>query len=231
MKTQIAILLLALPLLASEPPKEITTTLGKTFTGVRITAVDPDGLRIMHAGGAAKVKFSELPKPLQEQYGYDPAKAQAFEANQDAQQAARVAAMQTAKDDAARRAAAMRAEEQKAQVENFRPITAGDVRNLWLRSIQQPASLDRDFKAKVANNETLKAAISAGELDDEARRTALEYNASKLLALGRGEEAKLYQLQLIELEKAIAKREEAAAERASAEALNNYSEVLRDIFR
>jgi hypothetical protein len=231
MKAPLASLLLSASLFASEPPKEITTTLGKTFTGVRITAVEPDGLRIMHSGGAAKVKFSDLPEPLQKQYGYDPAKAQAFEANQSAQETARLAAIQSAKSDAAKKAEAMRVDEQKAQVENFRPITAENVRALWLRSIRQPASLDRDFKAKVEQNEALKAAINAGELDDEARRTALEYNASKLLALGRGDEAKLYQLQLIELEKAIAKREEAAAERASAEALNNYSDVLRDIFR
>lgn len=46
-----------------------------------VSKVDPDGLRILHSDGAAKIPYEELPADLQKKYAFDPAKAAAFRAD------------------------------------------------------------------------------------------------------------------------------------------------------
>lgn len=57
----------------------LTTVDGQTFRKAVISAVAPDGLVIMHEVGVATVKFTELPDDIRRQYGFDPARAEAFE--------------------------------------------------------------------------------------------------------------------------------------------------------
>ena len=74
----------------------ITTTDGKSYTGVTITKADPDGLRIMHEAGSAKIPFEKLPEALRAKYGYDVAKATEFRRNQAAKDEAAEKALETA---------------------------------------------------------------------------------------------------------------------------------------
>lgn len=65
-------------------PSKITTTDGKVYNAVRLLKVEPDGLLIEYQPGAGglgltTLKFTKLPESLQEQFGYDPDKAAAFE--------------------------------------------------------------------------------------------------------------------------------------------------------
>jgi hypothetical protein len=65
-------------------PAIIITTDGKTYNGATLLKIQPDGLLVQYrpdAGGIglATLKFAQLPQPLQRQFGYDPAKASAFE--------------------------------------------------------------------------------------------------------------------------------------------------------
>ena len=73
----------------------ITTTDGKIYTGVTITKADPDGIRIMHEAGSAKIPFEKLPEALRAKYGYDVAKATEFRRNQAAKDEATEKAMET----------------------------------------------------------------------------------------------------------------------------------------
>jgi hypothetical protein len=68
---------LAMAATAAEPAKipTLTTTDGKTYKAVTITKVEPDGIRIMHDGGMAKIPFEKLSEALRKQHGYDPKKA------------------------------------------------------------------------------------------------------------------------------------------------------------
>ena len=52
--------------------------------GEQVTKVYPDGLLVEHSGGInlRKVKFTTLPEFVRRQYGYDPQKAAAYEAEQ-----------------------------------------------------------------------------------------------------------------------------------------------------
>jgi hypothetical protein len=95
------------------PPGEITTLDERTYKGVTVQRVDPDGLTVGYAaagGGtsAIKIKFKNLPEDLQQQYKYDPDKAAAYEARQ-AQGMAAWRVQQQKQDEAAKRAAIQRA--------------------------------------------------------------------------------------------------------------------------
>ncbi|HEX2748836.1 MAG TPA: serine protease [Verrucomicrobiales bacterium] len=59
------------------------------FKDVEITKVEPDGLRIMHKDGVAKIKFEQLPADMQAKYGYSPDKAKAFREKTEAEKADR----------------------------------------------------------------------------------------------------------------------------------------------
>jgi hypothetical protein len=96
----------------SAPPQisgNLTTTSGKTFEAVTVKRVDPDGLLILHKDGAAKVLFTELSDELQAKYGYDEAKAKAFQAGQAASKLEAVAA------EAEKKAVEQRNQEQAKQ--------------------------------------------------------------------------------------------------------------------
>lgn len=112
MKIILPLLLLVPVLLAAEDEKlaELVTLDGKTYQGVTIRKVEPDGLSILHAAGTAKVPFEKLPEELQEKYGYDATAAaehrkQAAEA-QRKQDAAERAAGEKRKKEAAKAAMA-----------------------------------------------------------------------------------------------------------------------------
>ncbi len=59
---------------------EITTRDGTTYHNAKITAVDVDGIHVMHSNGVARLRFEDLPDALQKQYHYDAAKAAATQA-------------------------------------------------------------------------------------------------------------------------------------------------------
>ena len=68
---------------------DITTRYGTTYHNVEVTGVDADGIRVMHSNGVAKLRFEELPEPLQKQYHYDAAKVGAYRKQvEDARKAA-----------------------------------------------------------------------------------------------------------------------------------------------
>lgn len=69
---------------------DITTRDGNTtYRNAQVTGVDPDGIRVTHSTGVAKLRFENLPDALQKHYHYDPAKVAAYRKQvEDAQKAA-----------------------------------------------------------------------------------------------------------------------------------------------
>ncbi|HWB01548.1 MAG TPA: serine protease [Verrucomicrobiales bacterium] len=59
------------------------------YEQVEITKVEPDGVRILHKNGAAKIKFEQLPADLQAKYGFSADKAKAFREKTEAERADR----------------------------------------------------------------------------------------------------------------------------------------------
>ena len=82
MKTPIALFFLAIAMVNLRA-ETFTTTDGEQISG-EVKRVEPDGIVLITDSGIHKVKFKELPSDVSQKYGYDPAKAQQFQAQQTA---------------------------------------------------------------------------------------------------------------------------------------------------
>jgi hypothetical protein len=96
---------------------DVTTTDGRTYKDYTITEIEPDGLRIMHANGAARIPYEKLPTDLQKRY-FDPVKVAAY--REVAAEAQRVAAVKAEEARRQQAIAAAQAEEQREQKEEAR---------------------------------------------------------------------------------------------------------------
>jgi len=54
---------------------DFKTLTGKEYRDVTVSRVEPDGIVVTSKSGISKVYFTELPKDVQERFGYDPQKA------------------------------------------------------------------------------------------------------------------------------------------------------------
>jgi hypothetical protein len=93
------IALFSLLAIATTTAEDLTVG-GTTYKSYRVTKVEPDGIRIEHADGAAKLKIEQLPPELVAKFKLDPAKA-AEHREKVAASAASAAAEKTAKDEEA----------------------------------------------------------------------------------------------------------------------------------
>ena len=63
---------------------DFKTVTGKEYKNARVSRVEPDGIVLTNNAGTSKVYFTELPKDVQERFGYDPQRAIAYSAQQGA---------------------------------------------------------------------------------------------------------------------------------------------------
>src|SRR5882762_2432445 len=63
---------------------DFKTVTGKEYKNATVTRVEPDGIVLTNKAGISKVYFAELPKDVQERFGYDPQKAADYSAQQSA---------------------------------------------------------------------------------------------------------------------------------------------------
>jgi hypothetical protein len=75
---------LSLSLISVALAYDFKTVSGKEYKDVTVSRVEPDGLVLMSKSGISKVYFTELPKDVQERFGYDPQKAADYSAQQNA---------------------------------------------------------------------------------------------------------------------------------------------------
>lgn len=54
---------------------DFTTLTGKEYKNARVSRIEPDGVVLVCKSGVVKVYFAELPKEIQERFGYDPNRA------------------------------------------------------------------------------------------------------------------------------------------------------------
>ena len=63
---------------------DFKTVTGKEYKNATVSRVEPDGIVLTNNTGISKVYFTELPKDVQERFGYDPQRATAYSAQQGA---------------------------------------------------------------------------------------------------------------------------------------------------
>jgi len=69
----------ALALTASASARDLSTLDGKVYSDVTITKITPLGLVFISGGKSGWVDFRDLPPDVQQEFGYDPQRAQAYE--------------------------------------------------------------------------------------------------------------------------------------------------------
>lgn len=77
------LLIISLLLVCAAVADDFTTLDGTKYTG-KIKRIEPDGIVLETDAGIEKIAFADLPKAIQAQYHYDPAKAQDYAARQAA---------------------------------------------------------------------------------------------------------------------------------------------------
>jgi hypothetical protein len=63
---------------------DFKTLAGKEYKDVTISRVEPDGIVVTGKSGISKLYFAELPKDIQERFGFDPQKAGDYSGQQNA---------------------------------------------------------------------------------------------------------------------------------------------------
>ena len=63
---------------------DFKTNAGKEYKNVTVSRVEPDGIVVTGKSGISKIYFTELPKDVQERFGYDSQKASDYSAQQSA---------------------------------------------------------------------------------------------------------------------------------------------------
>ena len=130
---------------------DIITRSGTAYRHCEVVKVEPDGIRISHADGAAKISFEELPEALQRQYGYDAAKAAAYR---------KVAA--DAKAAAEAKAAIARREAEESRQKEAASALAARQKEIALRREQAEApERERIRKQKEAEAEATRIAAES----------------------------------------------------------------------
>ncbi|MBB5036515.1 hypothetical protein [Prosthecobacter dejongeii] len=85
------IVLIAVASAQAETLEKISTLRGKTYRQCEIVKVHPDGVSFTHANGAAKILFTDLSQEWRTRLGYDPAKAKAYQRDQEERRLAQAA--------------------------------------------------------------------------------------------------------------------------------------------
>jgi chromosome segregation ATPase len=141
---------------------DFKTVAGKEYKDATVSRVEPDGIVLTSKSGVSKVYFAELPKDVQERFGYDSQKA----ADYSAQQNASLNQVQRQQEETARREneATQKANQTRAEQQNRQnEIRALQARHEELQK-QEDDLLRRIGEAKQpgpaywggANNKTLR---------------------------------------------------------------------------
>lgn len=129
--------------------EDLVTKDGTRYRDVKVTRVEDNGIRISHQHGMAKILFEELPPALRTKYGYDPKKAAAFTAVEqaarkaEAEKAAQNAAAAQKQAEMAAAAAAERAAAARANTPPPAPKPAPPKQAAWMdKHINGRSALD-----------------------------------------------------------------------------------------
>jgi hypothetical protein len=204
------------------------------FKSVTIRRVEPDGLRIIHESGTAKIPFENLTEDQRAKYRIYPERA--------AQYRQQVAENNAASHARGREAAREQAVNPRPPAEAPAPkfVTADQVKVMWVRNLPKPRSLDPNYSKILGAYRDFMDEIRAGKRDLDAQETAATYNKAKAIDIGNLELANTYEIELgrisqakseaAELAQRVQQARRESADRARLEAaLMNIDSNLRNI--
>src|SRR5438034_380508 len=124
---------------------------GKEYKKVKVSRVEPDGIVLRTKTGISKLYFTELPKEVQDRFHYDPAKAAA----QAAQQNANVTTISPPRPDVAPSTVEPTA---TSGIGGLPPITV-ELKNEILSALRMTDKLDALYKRGCSSAEFIAAAL------------------------------------------------------------------------
>jgi hypothetical protein len=130
---------------------DFKTTDGKEYKNVTVKRVEPDGIVLSSKSGISKVYFTELPKEVQERFGYDAANRDAYAAEQKAKLEA---AWKRQEPDSVPSAVEPMA---TSGMEGLSPITV-ELKNEILNALRMTDKLDALYKGGCSSAEFIAAA-------------------------------------------------------------------------
>jgi hypothetical protein len=205
---------------------ELKLSTGKVLTAVRVTAVEPDGLRLQHTAGVSKVRFADLPEHVRREYPHDSDRAAAFAAQAEA---AHLQAIQLGEQERSRaeydercRLAGLPA---GFHIPAEGPLTIAHVKGQWLLENigHMPTFGEPDRALRESLIAERKALILSGALDREAEEISLRHNLDWYLHHGKTAEAEIARQRLADMQMQVAQQAQAAALEKIAESLSRLS--------
>jgi hypothetical protein len=158
----------------AKPLFKLTTLSGKTYEKVRVVAVEPDGIRILHADGAAKVPLTELPTAIRQEQGYEAtSQAAAVKAVEEGQSKQKVenAVIEFTQLHANVLSAMQRADFDYAQLDSalIRAISQyrREGKTDWVTTLESDRTM---LRSQVESRSTMKLAREQQELEIERAR-------------------------------------------------------------
>ena len=194
------------------------------YKSVYIRRIEPDGIGIIHECGAAKIPIEKLTGQQRAEY------CLTFESAAEYRKT-------LAKNEltALRRLQQLELQEyqrRQSQPPPPRPrpnfITAQQVKDAWIRQIQPPGRLDRNYKELIRDYYNSIASIRAGSRDTEAEEAAAKYNKNIAIRAGELETAKIYESEIARIDREETARQERASAAAEAERVSRDNLELRN---
>jgi hypothetical protein len=127
---------------------------GKEYKNVTVKRVEPDGIVLVSKLGISKVYFTELPKDVQQRFGYDAVNRDAYAAEQKAKLDA---AWKRQEPDSVPTAVGPMA---TSGIEGLSPITV-ELKNEILNALRMTDKLDALYKGGCSSAEFIAAALPA----------------------------------------------------------------------
>jgi|GEM_PF-1258697 len=180
------------------------------FKAVTIRRVEPDGLRIIHESGTAKIPIEKLSDEQRVKYGISVQGAAQYR-----QQVAESTATSSARQQEAARDQAP-SPRPSAVAPAARFITADQVKAMWVKKLPQPRSLDSNYSKIMESYKEFIGEIRAGKRDLDAQETAATYNKAKAIEIGNTELASTYEAELSRISEAKTAAETLAQQKKQA---------------
>lgn len=204
----------------------IVTKQGKVYTEVKVSKVEPDGIRILHSGGAALIKMEDLPDEIAGKFTFvskDEAEKLRNERKLADQKVYREG--QELRD---RSTKSMTTQPTAAPNPQF--ITSHQVKLFWLNSYPIPQSLDREYRAKIeARSEFIKT-VNSGVFDLDADLFAANWNRQQAATIGDTRSAEEYSNRISRIEGLIQRRDAELAQQArDAQEQYRHNEIMREL--
>jgi hypothetical protein len=194
------------------------------YKSVYIRRIDPDGIRIIHESGATKIPIEKLTNEQCAHYNLTSKGAAEYRKT-------------LAKNELAALRRLQQLELQEYQRRQSQPppprprpkfITAQQVKDAWIRQIQPPGRLDRNYKELIRDYYNSIASIRAGSRDTEAEEAAAKYNKNLAIRAGELETAKIYESEIARIDREETARQERASAAAEAERVSRDNLELRN---